>query len=756
MLNKKPLSACLKLGQNRAARLGIGSKAALLDKAARAGLSVPRGVIVPEEVWAAAETATLLHSTPRQLTLTDPYGLWAWLALPAFTAPVAVRSAFSAEDRVDESLAGFFHTELNVDAADPLAFSLALMQVLNSARGRSGLFRRDVLILEMVSANVAGVAFTEREFEDDNINFVTGLGHQLVAGDVPGTTLHLPKIHSGEGLVLPPDAPPGGWPGRLQKLLRAVRRVFGSGDWDVEWADDGTTCWLLQVRPITRPSRRNEAFTIANHKEILPELPSPFMTSLIASCADRLFAYYRRFDRSLPAQRPFIEVFYGRPFINLSLMTEMMRHFGLPTRLVTDSIGGEAGVVYGPNLPRLLRKIPALGQLGLAQLGAEASAGRTRAAMLRQTREPGDDFTGLVQTLQRLYTDLVTEMFSLTAAISGPTAVLRRLGVLAEHNARQESISSRIYTDLDELRAYVQTQPALHSVLQAGQLPDDERFQFLWRTYLHQHGHRGIYESDIARPRFHEAPAALLHSLTRPANPRPRPPRSLLAWMTLPLWWQAGRSMRARELLRYDAMRGFDRVRAALLRCAGQAVAAGQLPTTDDVWVLHIDEVCRLDQGWVADADFITHRRAELTELAGYHLPDLFHRFDNLAVFRDGPGSDNRSQTHFQGLGLTTGTIEGRAWVLSEPATRLPPDFDSGQTILVARSVDAGWIPTFAQVAGVVVETGGDLSHGSIILREMGLPAITNVQGVTRTLQTGDRLRLQAEQGHLQIYPSEF
>lgn len=51
--------------------------------------------------------------------------------------------------------------------------------------------------------------------------------------------------------------------------------------------------------------------------------------------------------------------------------------------------------------------------------------------------------------------------------------------------------------------------------------------------------------------------------------------------------------------------------------------------------------------------------------------------------------------------------------------------------------MDAGWIPTFARVAGVVVETGDDLSHGSIILREIGLPAITNVRGVMRVVQTG-------------------
>ena len=83
---------------------------------------------------------------------------------------------------------------------------------------------------------------------------------------------------------------------RLQALLRDIRRWLGNRDWDIEWADDGRICWLVQLRPITRPPRRDETFSIANHKEILPGLPSPFMTSIVESCAYELYGYYRDFD----------------------------------------------------------------------------------------------------------------------------------------------------------------------------------------------------------------------------------------------------------------------------------------------------------------------------------------------------------------------------------------------------------------------------------------------------------------------------
>jgi rifampicin phosphotransferase len=67
--------------------------------------------------------------------------------------------------------------------------------------------------------------------------------------------------------------------------------------------------------------------------------------------------------------------------------------------------------------------------------------------------------------------------------------------------------------------------------------------------------------------------------------------------------------------------------------------------------------------------------------------------------------------------------------------------------VVVARSVDAGWAITFPLAAAVAVETGGDLSHGSIVLRELGKPAVTNLRGITRAVSTGDLIELDAQNG---------
>ncbi|MFN8637095.1 MAG: PEP-utilizing enzyme [Chloroflexota bacterium] len=750
------------LGSGRSANLGVGNKARLLDLAARAGLPVPAGVIVLDDAWHDALSLGHLRRDSSvgaagggcAVAVADPTRLLAQLDLPAFARPIAVRSAFALEDAPSQSLAGYFTSLLHVDPRDDDALTAALATVWGSAERASGTFRRDILLLQMVSARWAGVAFSEQEHEDDLVNVAEGTADRLVSGEVAGETLLLPKLRPWER---PPGAaslvPAYPFATRLQRLLRDLRRVFGPGDWDVEWADDGDRCWLIQLRPVTRPTRRDEAFTLANHKEILPELPSRFMASLVESCADRLFANYRHFDTSLPAHRPFIESFLGRPYINLSLLSEMMRVFGLPTRLVTDSIGGAAIRAAGPNPRRLLRKAPILARMGMAQLTAVESARHRIDEILARAERPGDSFAECVETLAWLYTALVGGMMSLTAAMSGPLAALRAVGVLEEHSSRHRTVATAIYDDLGPLRTLVQSRPELLACVRRGEAPADPQFQALWRCYLDRHGHRGIFESDIARPRFREEPAPLLAAIAHPESARPaRPPRTLVGTGVLLLWWQSSRAMRARERLRSAAMVAFERVRGRLLTLADDAVARGALPSRDALWMLDVAEVCQLDAGWQPDPDFFQERAAEIAHLGEYHLPDLIHRSDDLEAYRAGRETADAS-SRVRGLSLTSGDVQGRAWVLSEPSTALPPGFESRTTVLVARSVDAGWIPTFGLVAGVVVETGGDLSHGSIVLREIGLPAITNAHGATRSFQSGDRIWLRAASGVAERLP---
>lgn len=685
------------IGSGRAATVGIAPKAAMLDDAAAAGLEVPFGFVVPDGVDAPVLT-----------------GAWS-------RTPLAVRSAFGAEDGGEASLAGWFTSRLGVAASD---LRSAVADVRSSAARRDGEFRLDVLVMAMVDARHAGVAFSEPGTYDDVANATDGLADRLVSGEVAGERELLPRLEEAAN----------GWPSRLRSLLADVRDVFGDEPWDIEWADDGTTCWLVQIRPITSPTVRDETLTAANHAEILPRLPSHLMTSIVEEAGPDLFDWYRRRVRGLPTERDFLHVVAGRPMINLSLLEDMMRHLGLPTRLVAESIGGGHSIEHSLAPARVVASSPSLIRLGLAQIAAVArsSSIRRRAASIG-TATPST-FTEAIDDLHRSYVALVTGMFPLSSAIGPPLAALRSAGTLLEHASRHETITVRLSERRAELRRV-----------------DASRRADLLRRFLADFGHRGVYESDIARPRYRDDPDSLddppTDGAAAPARDlaSPREPLSWKARLTLPIWWTAAKPMAARELLRHDAMRSFAEIRRGLVTLAERSVADGQLATPDDLWLLTADEARRLDTGWTPDSAFWDERRALRSELDELDVPHVVRRFDDPADWRE-DGNSGASDV-WRGLPLTTGQVSGTAWVLDEPESRLPGGFDAESTILVARSIDAGWISTIGAVTAVVVEIGGDLSHGSILVRELGVPAVTNVSGVTRQIATGDHLTVDAGAG---------
>ncbi len=689
------------LGAGRAAGRGISPKAALLDRAANAGLSVPAGFIVPDRAFI------------------DASQVKRWCENEGLRF-LAVRSAFGAEDRSDTTLAGWFATELGVELND---VETAITAVRTSADRRDGDFRLDVLVMGLIDADHAGVAFSEPGTYDDLVNVTTGLADKLLSGAERGERVELPRIERAEE----------GWQRRLQRLLRNVRAEFGDAAWDVEWADDGTTCWLLQIRPVTAPTVRNETMTLANHAEILPSLPSHLMTSVIERAGPDLFHWYRRRVPGLPSERDFLHVLEGRPMINLSLLEDMMRHLGLPTNLVSDSIGGSGGANRPLNPLRIFRSIPSLLRLGIPQVSAVLRSNKNRqriAAGAGDSRAMTSSTVGdALADLHDAYVALVTGMFPLSSAIGPPLALLRATGTLYEHAARHRTITAVMAERMAALR--VDGGAGL-------------------TQFLSDFGHRGVYESDIARPRYSDDPNLLLTQAGQsdsplPADPPGRTVRGLLTW---PLWQLAARPLAARELLRHDAMRRFAVIRRSLVANADEAVLRGQLRTAEDLWLLTVDEARRIDEGWRPTQSFWAEREAERRRLAAIDVPHVVGRFDDPSSWNhDHPDGESE----LRGLPLTRGTVEGIAWVLHEPATELPEGFEKAATILVARSLDAGWIGTLQLVAGVIVEIGGDLSHGSILVRELGLPAVTNVSGVMKRVTTGETLGLRAGAGVIEI-----
>ena len=96
---------------------------------------------------------------------------------------------------------------------------------------------------------------------------------------------------------------------------------------------------------------------------------------------------------------------------------------------------------------------------------------------------------------------------------------------------------------------------------------------------------------------------------------------------------------------------------------------------------------------------------------------------------------------------MSAGVAEGEVLKLAEPEAHV----FSGPTILVCPSTDPAWLPLLMQCTGAAMETGGTLSHGAIVCRELGVPAVASVPGLMHTLKTGDRVRIDGRLGTIEV-----
>jgi pyruvate,water dikinase len=101
------------------------------------------------------------------------------------------------------------------------------------------------------------------------------------------------------------------------------------------------------------------------------------------------------------------------------------------------------------------------------------------------------------------------------------------------------------------------------------------------------------------------------------------------------------------------------------------------------------------------------------------------------------------------GLPVSAGTIEGRARVILDLAKA---DLEAGD-ILVTAYTDPSWSPLFVAIAGLVTEVGGQMTHGAVIAREYGLPAVVGVLDATRLIQDGQRIRIHGTNGYVELLP---
>jgi pyruvate,water dikinase len=297
--------------------------------------------------------------------------------------------------------------------------------------------------------------------------------------------------------------------------------------------------------------------------------------------------------------------------------------------------------------------------------------------------------------------------------------------------------------------------------------------------FLGRYGHRGLYETDWALPRYSEDPTPLLHAIRTHLRDGRDELRSSSAarveaeaaavrsefeqritgigrWTLLP---RARRLLTTikhyyvwREQCRSEMIRVMAAFRLWHLILARRFVERGWLDRTDAYFLLRFDEIASL----VADHSrahglraIVSARAADIERYRRLEMPMLMRESELPRLLRASGVSDRPDdERELRGVPVSRGSVEGEIVVITDPA-----DFARMKrgAILVTRATDPSWTPLFTLAAGVIVEVGGVLSHASTIAREYGIPALANVRYATRRLKTGDRALLNATEGFVRI-----
>lgn len=408
------------------------------------------------------------------------------------------------------------------------------------------------------------------------------------------------------------------------------------------------------------------------------------------------------------------------------------------------------------------------------------------AARLHQVEEEvGETFMRLLPDFPALVASgiasqrLLTKLLGQRATPEDLTAVVRGLSgnVTTEMDLAVGDLADLVRQS-PQLVAHFQQHPPAEALAAAHAIPGSAPFLAGWTQFLDRYGMRGPSEIDISRPRWREDPTSLLQVVVgnlqhkTPGSHRQHHARlaaageaagnrlitaagqGLLGFIRRPLVRRLVRDVRhymaGREHPKFLIIKLLGLVKEVLLEQAELLVRDGRIDHKDDIW--HLDLAELID--FVVDPSqdirpLITRRRAEF---ARYHklIPPRVITSDGEIVHVQ-PSRDGLPEGALVGSAASSGTIEGIAKVVLDPNK----DVLAKGEILVAPFTDPGWTPLFINAAALVMEVGGLMTHGSVVAREYGIPAVVGVPNVTRQIKTGQHIRVHGDAGFVEILDGE-
>ena len=588
---------------------------------------------------------------------------------------------------------------------------------------------------------------------------------------------------------------------RLAQLGRRIEAHFGRPQ-DIEWCLVDDEFQVVQSRPITTlfpvpaaGDRENHVYVSVGHQQMMTDPMKPLGLSLFQLTAlppmyeagGRLFVDVTQ-SLASPASRAGLLEVLGRsdPLLRDALQTILERDDFI--RSLPDE--GRGGAPPG-DVPAPIETDPAI----VAELVGRNQA--SIAALKRNIRTKSgsalvDFILADIQELKRILFDPRSHQVFMSAMEATRWLNEQLQAWLGEKNAADtltqsvpHNVTSEMGLALLDVADVIRPHPEVVALLQ--HVEDESFLDELARleggreardaigAFLDKYGMRCVGEIDITRPRWSERPTTLvpvilgnIKNFEPGAGVRRFEQGRQEAWNKEQEVLERLQALPDGERKAEEARRMIDRVRTfigyreypkygmvsrylvykqALLAEAERLVQAHMLRETKDIFYLTFQELHNVVRANQVDDQLIHERKDAFRSYQALTPPRVLT--SDGEVIAGAYRRDDVPTGALVGLPVSAGIIEGRARIIYDMAEA---DLEAGD-ILVTAYTDPSWSPLFVAITGLVTEVGGLMTHGAVIAREYGLPAVVGVEQATRLIRNGQRIRVHGTDGYVEILP---
>jgi rifampicin phosphotransferase len=585
----------------------------------------------------------------------------------------------------------------------------------------------------------------------------------------------------------------------LAQMGRRIEAHFGRPQ-DIEWCLAGSDFWIVQSRPITTlfpipeaADRENHVYVSVGHQQMMTEAMRPLGVSMwqltamapMHEAGGRLFVDVTQRLASPSTRVGLLEVMgRGDPLIGDALQTILERGDFLPS--LPDESPGRAPAWAAPAQidtdPAIVTELIERSRVSIAALkrDIQSKSGPALFDFLLEAFTEHKRFLSDPMSLQAIMAGMQATWWlnDQLEAWLGEKSAADTLTLSAPGNVTSE-MGLALLDVADAIRPYPEVVAFLHDVedeVFLNELVDLEggpEARAAIEAFLDLYGMRCVGEIDITRPRWSERSSTLLPVILgniknfEPGDGERRFEQGLQeAWEKeqgllarlrgLPDGERKAEATKRmidcvrtfigyREYPKYFIISRYFVYKQALLAEAERLVQAHVLREEQDIFYLTFPELQDVALGHRADEQLIARRK------------DAFRSYEALTPPRvltsDGEPIAGRYRRDdvpvgtLVGLPVSSGTIEGRARVIRDMAEA---ELEPGD-ILVTTYTDPSWTPVFVSITGLVTEVGGLMTHGAVIAREYGLPAVVGVEQATRLIHDGQRIRVNGTDGYVEI-----